>query len=81
MRLKVGDILYIKKEGTELSDRPFTVTKLRSATFHHRDDVCVEWLDGAEWWWGQIGEDEPWSLVFITEVEYFRNKKLIELDI
>jgi hypothetical protein len=79
MRLKVGDILYVRKEGTIHSDIPFEVIQVRSKTRFDGDDIAIKWVDGHNWWWGQIGETEPWTLMFMSESEYNRNKKINEL--
>lgn len=78
---KLSNREYTKEE---LRDIPFTVNAVRKKPFPHTgwgDDVCIEWLDGGEWWWGQIGSSEPWTTLFISEKEYLRNKRLEDLGI
>ena len=93
MYLKEGDILYIKPDratlkdeflfgdvkitSQELMDRPFPITMTRTDGSNH--DICIIWLDGTKWWWGQIGYFEPWTKMFITEKEYLRNKKIEQI--
>lgn len=76
MRLNVGDILYLNMSGTQFSDIPFEIANVRKKTTYNGDDICIKWVDGTDWWWGQIGESEPWTIKFITKEEYMRNKKL-----
>jgi hypothetical protein len=76
MRLKIGDILYLKDEDSPYSDTPFPIIFIRD---DFNDDICIKWADGGNWWWGQIGSFEPWTIKFMTEKEYKRNKKLKEL--
>jgi hypothetical protein len=94
MILKVGDILYLNPNkidhknkyilGTcyssslsfdELVNKQFIITRVR------RGDICIEWVDGSPWWWGQIGNTECWNILFISEKEYLRNKKLEDIGI
>lgn len=93
MYLIKGDILYINPNGVadkeflsfegisisreSLLSKPFKVTKTRIDGRNH--DICIGWLDGHDWWWGQIGYSEPWTKMFITEKEYLRNKKIEEI--
>jgi len=74
MRLKKGDKLYYKyQDGRDgLKDVAFEVIYLRDKP----DDICIKWVDGTDWWWGQIGASEPWTIMFISEVDYLRGKKL-----
>lgn len=73
------DTKYSKEELIEMS---FKVTSTRDKTIYgNGDDICVEWIDGTDWWWGQIGETEPWTIMFINETQYLRNRKLEEIGI
>ena len=47
--------------------------------YQKTSDICVMWLDGMRWWWGQVGYSEPWTYLFIDEKTYLRNKKLSHL--
>ncbi len=96
MKLKEGDILYLnpnmcpdfsavrdvidhKNMGRNLLSKPFEVTCVRN---HFGDkNISIKWVDGSNWWWGQIGYDQPWTDLFILEIDYMRNKKLEELGI
>lgn len=79
MRLKVGDILYLKDSSSKHADTPFPIVYIRSKTLYDGDDICIIWIDGGKWWWGQIGESEPWTKAFISQEEYMRNRKLNEI--
>lgn len=60
-----------------LLNKPFMITHTRIDRDNH--DICIKWLDGTNWWWGQIGYSEPWTKMFITEKQYQRNKKIKEI--
>lgn len=93
MFLKEGDILYVNPDSISKKDfisiegiaisreslisKQFKVTKTRVDGRNH--DICIGWLDGLDWWWGQIGYSEPWTKMFITEKEYLRNKKIEQI--
>ena len=91
MKLVVGDILYVnpyinpeKYDITceKYSDSPLTVTNVRNSKRYNGEldeEICIKWFDGSNWWWGQIGYFEPWTILFITEKQYLRDKKLIQL--
>ena len=102
MRLKVGDILYLKpdfklddlgyisRDGIkitldEMINTPIHITHVRKSQFCRagikEDDICIEWFDGMKWWWGQIGSFEPWTIMFIPEKQYLRNRSLSTLGI
>lgn len=67
----------------ELSNKPFIIVQVRNTKLLsiNDDDVCIIWIDGSNWWWDQIGGKQPWTNLFISEKEFNRNKKLIELGI
>jgi len=95
MRLEIGDNLYINpllitdKESyvfdsikitkEQLLNTKFKVIKTRTKTGSHGDDICIKWVDGLEWWWGQINESQPWTMMFISERDYLRDKKLEQI--
>lgn len=65
----------ISKES--LLNKPFVITHTRIDRGNH--DICIRWLDGQNWWWGQIGYSEPWTKMFITEKQYLRNNKIEQI--
>lgn len=65
----------ISKES--LLNKPFVITHTRIYRGDH--GICIKWLDGFNWWWGQIGYFEPWTKMFITEKQYQRNKKICQI--
>lgn len=66
----------------ELANRPFKVIDTRKkSSYGDGDDICIKWVDDTNWWWGQIGETEPWTNMFIDEKHYNRNKNLESLGI
>jgi len=67
----------------ELVNRPFEIVNTRSRTSYGTDgdDICIKWIDDTNWWWGQIGETEPWTNMFISEKHYQRNKNLETLGL
>jgi len=72
----------IKFTFDQLVNKPFEVIDTRLRTqYSEGNDICIKWLDGTNWWWGQIGESEPWTKMFIDEKSYSRNRKLEELGI
>lgn len=84
MRLRIGDILYVNPQYNiwylsqdnipkNIFSIPFMVEYVRD------DDIAIIWIDGLKWWWGQIGESEPWTDMFITEKQYIRDKKINQL--
>ena len=72
-----------KYSKSELENMPFPITKVRGGDKKYgiTDDVCVTWLDGNDWWWGQIGDSQPWTKLFMSELEYQRNRKLESIGI
>ena len=82
MRLNVGDILYFKDQTKPENQGPFKVTKIRPKPSYRMgldgDDICIQY-EGHDWWWGQIGEFEPWTIMFMTEKQYLRDKKLDQI--
>ena len=80
--------LVANQKYKKISNKPFTVNQVRQRSLTGRyggkreeDEICIIWIDGSDWWWDQIGGDQPWTRIFISEKEYIRNKKLIELGI
>lgn len=74
------DFLVI--EGVAISresllNKPFVIIHTREDRGNH--DICIKWLDGQNWWWGQIGYSEPWTKMFITEKQYLRNNKIEQI--
>jgi hypothetical protein len=66
----------------ELANRPFRIIDVRTkSSYGNGDDICIKWVDDTNWWWGQIGETEPWTNMFIDEKHYQRNKNLESLGI
>ncbi len=71
----------------EIVNRPFEVIDTRTNLSSYyalrvKDhEICIKWIDNTNWWWGQIGETEPWTNMFIDEKHYQRNKNLEALGI
>lgn len=66
----------------ELVNRPFRIIHVREKSpYGNGDDICIKWVDDTNWWWGQIGETEPWTNMFISEVQYKRDLQLNSLGI
>lgn len=42
-------------------------------------DICIYDNSGREWWFGQVGSTECWTMWFITKLEWERNKKIENL--
>jgi hypothetical protein len=42
-------------------------------------DICIKSNDGYNWWFGQVGSSQPWTMFFITETEFIRNQKIEKL--
>ena len=86
MRLEIGDKIYCHKlvgevgEGLTL-DKEYVITNTRSKSRWCGDDICILDDSGSNWWFGQIGETEPWTNWFTLEKEWVRNKKLNDLGI
>jgi len=43
------------------------------------DDICIKDDRNLNWWFGQIGETECWTMWFVTEQQWNRQKKLDQL--
>lgn len=82
MRLKVGDKIYciVDKCLTGLTkNKCYEIIKVKISL--PGDGICIKDDNGFDWWFGQIGEFEPWTKWFISEKEWLRNEKLKELGI
>ncbi len=72
--LKVGDRIVCVKEVVDLTvDRIYQVINVRE---HPEKDICIKGDDGYNWWFGQMGSTEPWTIFFVTEKEFIRNQKI-----
>ena len=83
MILKIGDIIYCKYVLSEVLtlNKGYQIINTRPKDRFNANDICINDDDGANWWFGQIGESECWTNWFVTEKEFIRNKKLTELGI
>lgn len=66
----------------EILNHEFTVLYTREPDkygWQKTSDICIKWFDGGHWWWGQVGHSEPWTMLFIDEKTYLRNKKISHL--
>lgn len=72
--LKVGDRIVCVKEVVDLTvDRIYQVINVRE---HPEKDICIKGDDGYNWWFGQMGSTQPWTIFFVTEKEFIRNQKI-----
>ena len=77
--LKVGDkIVCIKDNIGDLTyGKSYEVTQIRNGSISSNDkDLCIIDDDGYNWWFGQIGYAEPWTMWFVTETDWNRDKKI-----
>lgn len=77
--LKVGDkIVCIKHEITDLTyGKTYVVTQTRNRSLRGDDkDICIVDDGGYNWWFGQIGYFEPWTMWFVSEIDWNRDKKI-----
>jgi hypothetical protein len=88
MKLKDGDKIYCTVDNVNnlTKNKCYEVIKTRENIYSgilrkKVDDICIKDDTGLKWWFGQIGEFEPWTMWFITEKEWLRNEKLKELGI
>ena len=91
MRLKVGDKIYCVADVNDLTkNKYYEVINVRKGNFSicdnltsylSYDDICIKDDTGCNWWFGQIGETEPWTIWFISEKEWLRKIKLEKLGI
>lgn len=77
--LKVGDkIVYVKKTFEGLTfGKSYDIVQIRDGSLYLYDkDVCILDDKGCYWWFGQEGYPESWTMWFVTEREFIRNKNL-----
>lgn len=60
----------------KVGDKIYCVADVNNLTKNKIKDDTV-----FNWWFGQIGESEPWINWFVSEKEWLRNLKLKELGI
>ena len=85
MKLEVGDKIVCYKPIGELTlGKTYKVVHTRGeSTFMeaiHGDDmsdgdICIHDDHGINWWFGQIGSFEPWTMWFVTE-DQWRERKI-----
>ena len=83
MRLNVGDKIYCFVDGINdlTKGKSYKVTNIRGKSRWSGDDICILDDKGSNWWFGQIGNSECWTMWFVSEKEWLRNKKLEKLGV
>ena len=81
MRLKKGDILVcIMKDIDDLTyGKSYEIVYVRGQKTLREDDICIKDDRNLNWWFGQIGESECWTMWFVTEQQWNRQNKLDQL--
>ena len=81
MRLIKGDILVcIMKDIDDLTyGKSYEIVYVRGQKTLREDDICIKDDRNLNWWFGQIGESECWTMWFVTEQQWNRQNKLDQL--
>ncbi len=74
--LRDGDKIYCKVDMSNL-----TKDKCYIVNIYSNSTICIKDDNGHSWWFGQIGQLEPWDMWFVTEKQWIRDKKLKDIGI
>lgn len=78
MILNVGDIIICNVNISEKIEYggEYEIIHVRPLTRWVESDVCIKDDLGNDWWFGQIGSTEPWTMFFTTKTQWDRDEKL-----
>lgn len=83
MRLRKGDKIYcvVNNVSDLTKNKCYEVININVNFLTKTSDICIKDDKGYNWWFGQAGETEPWTMWFISEKEWLRDIKLKKLGI
>lgn len=83
MRLNKGDkIVCIMNDIDGLTyGKSYEIvhTKKHNDFYSQEDDICIKDDMNLNWWFGQIGTTECWTMWFVTEQQWIRQQKLDQI--
>ena len=88
MRLKKGDKIVCVMRGIddltygksyEVVHTREPIISISNEFLSREDDICIKDDRNLNWWFGQVGTSECWTMWFITEKQWIRQQKLDQL--